>query len=143
MTPIELAGTYRDALTRADLQGVLALFSPGATVHSPLYGPIPATEFYPELFADTSRAKFHLLGVAEGGKPDGGRIVTVWFQFDWRLPSGQPADFECVDVLELADDGKITTLHIIYDTVTARPAFEAEKGEGSSWRPASSTGRAR
>jgi hypothetical protein len=135
MTPKDLADTYLDALSRSDLSAVLAIFRPGATVHSPLYGPIPAAKFYPELFADTGRAKLNLLGVAEGAKTDGGPLITVWFQFDWRLPSGQPADFECVDVLELADDGRIDTLHIIYDTVTARPAFEAEKGEGSSWRP--------
>ncbi|MEU6411101.1 nuclear transport factor 2 family protein [Microbispora sp. NPDC046933] len=135
MTPEDLARTYLDGLTRGDLTAVLALYRPGATVHSPLYGPIPATDFYPALFADTGRAKLDLLGVAEGARTDGGRLVTIWFQFDWTLPSGQPADFECVDVLELADDGRIAALHIIYDTVTARPAFEAEKGEGSSWRP--------
>ncbi|WP_433181838.1 nuclear transport factor 2 family protein [Actinoallomurus sp. CA-150999] len=135
MTPTDLANTYLDALTRSDLPAVLALFRPGATVHSPLYGPIPATDFYPALFADTGRAKLDLLGVTEGATRDGGPLITIWFQFDWRLSSGQPADFECVDVLELADDGRIAALHIIYDTVTARPAFEAEKGEGSSWRP--------
>ncbi|WP_067170562.1 nuclear transport factor 2 family protein [Microtetraspora niveoalba] len=135
MTPNELAETYLDGLARGDLPAVLALFRPGAIVHSPLYGPIPATEFYPALFADTGRAKLNLLGVADGTKTSGGRLVTVWFQFDWTLPSGQPADFECVDVLELADDGRVEALHIVYDTVTARPAYEAEKGEGSSWRP--------
>ncbi|MGI5488127.1 nuclear transport factor 2 family protein [Microtetraspora malaysiensis] len=137
MTPKELAENYLDALARGDLPAVLALYRPGAIVHSPLYGPIPATEFYPELFADTGRAKLNLLGATEGAATNGGRIVTIWFQFDWTLPSGQPADFECVDVLELADDGRIAALHIIYDTVTARPAFEAEKGEGTSWRPSS------
>ncbi|WP_433356181.1 nuclear transport factor 2 family protein [Microtetraspora malaysiensis] len=137
MTPKELAENYLDALARGDLPAVLALYRPGAIVHSPLYGPIPATEFYPELFADTGRAKLNLLGATEGAATSGGRIVTIWFQFDWTLPSGQPADFECVDVLELADDGRIAALHIIYDTVTARPAFEAEKGEGTSWRPSS------
>lgn len=55
--------------------------------------------------------------------------------FDWTPPSGQPAGFEGVDVLEVADDGRVSALHIIYDTVTARPAFEAEKGVGGSWRP--------
>ncbi|MFF3666462.1 nuclear transport factor 2 family protein [Microtetraspora malaysiensis] len=137
MTPKELAETYLDALARGDLPAVLALYRRGAIVHSPLYGPIPAAEFYPELFADTGRAKLNLLGAAEGATTSGGRIVTIWFQFDWTLPSGQPADFECVDVLELADDGRIAALHIIYDTVTARPAYEAEKGEGTSWRPSS------
>ncbi|MFF4410806.1 hypothetical protein ACFY2W_16155 [Streptomyces sp. NPDC001262] len=49
-----------------------------------------------------------------------------------RLPSGAEAPFDVVDVAELADDGRIATLRIAYDTVDIRPAFEAEKG--SSWR---------
>ena len=35
---------------------MLALFADGAIVHSPLYGTLPAAEFYPTLFADTSSA---------------------------------------------------------------------------------------
>jgi hypothetical protein len=38
---------YLSSLERADAEAVLALFAPGAMVHSPLYGPRPATKFYP------------------------------------------------------------------------------------------------
>ncbi|MEV4096768.1 nuclear transport factor 2 family protein [Streptosporangium saharense] len=136
MTPEELAHAYLDGLERGDLDAVLGLYRPGGIVHSPLYGPMPASEFYPALFADTGRARLLLLGTTQGRTVTGAPLVTIWFRFDWTLPSGQPANFECVDVLELADDGRIEALHIVYDTVTARPAFEAEKGEGTSWRPA-------
>ena len=61
-------------------------------------------------------------------------VVSIWFQFDWTLPSGSPADFECVDMLELDEDGLITALHIFYDTATNRQAFERETG--GSWQPA-------
>ena len=44
------------------------------------------------------------------------------------------ADFECVDMLELDEDGLITALHIFYDTATNRQAFERETG--GSWQPA-------
>jgi len=54
------------ALERADADAVLELCAPGAIVHSPLYGPRSATEFYPELFADTSRSTVTLRGTAEG-----------------------------------------------------------------------------
>jgi hypothetical protein len=37
-------------------------------------------------------------------------------------------------MLELGPDGLITALHIIYDTVEVRPAFEALTGH-PSWRP--------
>jgi hypothetical protein len=38
-----------------------------------------------------------------------------------------------VDVATLASDGKIKDLHVIYDTVDVRPAFECDVGR-SSWR---------
>ncbi|WP_433336653.1 nuclear transport factor 2 family protein [Spirillospora sp. CA-294931] len=135
MNPHEIAERYLAALETADLPAVLALCTPDAVVHSPLYGPQPAAEFYPALFADTGRARLELRGVTSGDTVEGRPMVTIWFTFEWTLPSGAPADFECVDVLELAADGRVAALRIIYDTVNVRPAFEAEKGEGASWRP--------
>ncbi|MET8559007.1 nuclear transport factor 2 family protein [Streptomyces sp. NPDC004959] len=133
MTATELVSAYLSALERADAEAVLELFAPGAMVHSPLYGPRPATEFYPELFADTSRADLTLLGVAEGRTQQGAALISFWFHFDWRLPSGAAAPFDVVDLAELAEDGRIATLRIVYDTVDVRPAFERETGR--SWRP--------
>jgi ketosteroid isomerase-like protein len=128
MTARTLAAAYLAALGRGDLPALLALFHPEAIVHSPLYGPSPATEFYPRLLADTGRSELHLRGVTQGE-----HLVGVWFRFDWTLPSGAVTGFECVDMLELDDQGLITTLRIFYDTVTTRAAFEHETG--GSWRP--------
>ena len=128
MTGRTLAVAYLSAIERGDLDAILALFGPDATVYSPLYGPLPATEFYPRLLADTGRSQLHLRGVAQDGP-----LVSIWFRFDWTLPSGSAADFECVDMLELDEDGLIAALHIFYDTATNRPAFEQETG--GSWRP--------
>lgn len=63
----------------------------------------------------------------------GQATVGFWFHFDWQLPSGAAAPFDVVDVAALAPDGKIKDLHIIYDTVDVRPAFELEVGR-TSWR---------
>lgn len=128
MTARSFASAYLGALERGDLEAVLALFHPAAIVHSPLYGPMPATEFYPRLLADTGRSRLHLRGVTQGE-----RLIGIWFRFDWTLSSGAPTGFECVDILELDHQGLITALHIFYDTVTTRPAFERETG--GSWRP--------
>jgi ketosteroid isomerase-like protein len=127
MTARKLAADYLAALERGDLEGVLALFHPEAVVHSPLYGPLPAAEFYPRLLADTGRSELLLRGVTQGE-----RLVGVWFRFDWTLSSGTAAGFECVDMLELDGEGLITTLRIFYDTATTRSAFERETG--GSWR---------
>lgn len=37
-----------------------------------------------------------------------------------------------MDVAELAEDGRIAALRIVYDTVGVRPVFERETG--TSWR---------
>jgi ketosteroid isomerase-like protein len=133
LAPRQLAEAYLDALARADLAAMLALFSEDALVHSPLYGPTPARQFYPALFGDTSQSLLTLLGVTHGAKADGTPLVSIWFHFDWRLPSGRQAPFEVVDVLELAAGGRIAALHIVYDTADVRPAFENDTGK-LSWR---------
>ena len=88
MTGRTLASDYLSAIERGDLDAILALFHRGAIVHSPLYGPLPATEFYPRLLADTGRSELHLRGVTQDGP-----LVSIWFRFDWTLPSGSAADF--------------------------------------------------
>jgi SnoaL-like domain len=133
MTPQQLADAYLDALGRADLTAMLALFGDAALVHSPLYGPVPASAFYPELFGDTAQARLTLRGVTQGGAAGGRPLVNIWFRFDWQLPDGRQAPFEVVDVLELGADGRVEALHIVYDTVDVRPAFEQSTGK-SSWR---------
>ncbi len=133
LAPRQLAEAYLDALAQADLAAMLALFSEDALVHSPLYGPTPARQFYPALFGDTSQSLLTLLGVTHGAKADGTPLVSIWFHFDWRLPSGRHAPFDVVDVLELGADGRVAALHIVYDTADVRPAFEDDTGK-LSWR---------
>lgn len=141
LAPRQLAEAYLDALARADLAAMLALFSEAALVHSPLYGPTPARQFYPALFGDTSQSLLTLLGVTHGAKADGTPLVSIWFHFDWRLPSGRPAPFDVVDVLELTTDGRVAALHIVYDTADVRPAFEQDTGK-LSWPGDGRTGPA-
>jgi hypothetical protein len=132
MTPQDLVASYLHALTTADVGLVLSLFTEDGRVHSPLYGPMPAAQFFPALFTDTRESILTLRCVMQGNDADGAATVSFWFHFDWRLPSGVAAPFDVIDVAQLAEDGRIETLHIIYDTVDVRPHFEAETG--SSWR---------
>jgi hypothetical protein len=133
ISPDDLVATYLRALTASDASLILSLFADGAKVYSPLYGPSPATEFYPALFADTTDSRLTLKSVMQGVDEAGETRVSFWFHFDWRLPSGKAAPFDVVDIAKLGRDGKIHELHIIYDTVEVRPVFEAEVGR-SSWR---------
>ena len=74
-----------------------------------------------------------LKSVMSGVDTTGQTTVSFWFHFDWSLPSGAAAPFDVVDVATLGSHGLIKDLHIIYDTVDVRPAFEVEVGR-SSWR---------
>ena len=53
------------------------------------------------------------------------------YLFDWTLSGGRQAPFDVVDVLELAPDGRIAALRIVYDTADVRPVFEQETGKPS------------
>ncbi len=126
-----LVAEYLDAIRAADSPHMLALFTPDGVVHSPLYGDLPAAEFYPKMFADTESADLTLLGTTTGETTDGRPLVMFLFKFDWVLKAGEDiVAFDVVDVAELDADGKITALTIIYDTKTARPAFDAATGKG-------------
>jgi hypothetical protein len=129
----DLVDDYLRALSTADSELAVSLFADDGIVHSPLYGRLPARDFYPALFTDTSQANLTLRSVMSGQDQTGQTTVSFWFRFDWRLPSGAFAPFDVVDVATLAPDGKIEDLHIVYDTVDVRPVFEAELGR-SSWR---------
>lgn len=126
-----IVAAYLRAVETADLDAMLALFTPDAVVHSPLYGTLPASAFYPALFADTGSATLTLLGTMRGTSVEGRALLSFLFHFDWILPNGTPAPFDVVDVAELDDDGLIRSIRIIYDTVDVRPAFEADTGKPS------------
>ncbi len=87
---------------------------------------LPANEFYPLLFADTAQSVLTLrktLHDIDGADA----TVAFWFDFAWTLADGTPAPFTAVDVAELDDTGRITHLHIVYDTHPIREAWEAQQ----------------
>lgn len=125
MTDDDLVTEYLDALAAADVDRLLRLFSDDGQVESPLYGTRTARDFYPALFADTRESRLTLKATMTG-ELDGRRLLSFWFDFDWILANGEPAPFSVVDVAELDDDGRITRLHIVYDTAPIRAAFDRQ-----------------
>lgn len=124
-----LVDEYLASLEAADADRVIALFARGGIVESPLYGTMPAAEFYPALFADTASSRLTLRATVTGST-EGRTIVSFWFDFDWTLATGEPAPFTVVDVAELDEHGLIERLHIVYDTFPIRDAFNnAHDGE--------------
>lgn len=123
---MSLADDYLTAIAEQDVDGMRRLFAPGGLVHSPLWGTVPASDFYPMLFGETKRAQATVRKVfaAEDG------ALAFWFDYVWTLPDGSESAVNAVDVVELAPDGRIQEIFIVYDTAALTPGF-AEKARRS------------
>jgi hypothetical protein len=115
--------SYFKGLETGNLSMILHVFAGNAMIHSPLYGDVPAAEFYAKLFADTRRSDITLLNVFDS--TENNYTTAVHFKYHWILSDGTPTHFECVDVFKFDETGKIADMTIIYDTAKLRPAFEA------------------
>lgn len=120
-----LTSQYLQGLAEADIQAILSLFSAEAIVKSPLYGELPATVFYPKLFADTHESVVELKDILTN---ESALSVCIFFTYSWTMANGRLVVFEVIDYLKLNEQGQIEFLQIIYDTEQARAAFEAIAG---------------
>lgn len=116
-----LGQAYLTALEAGDLDRILALFAPGATVISPLYGAQPAPAFFARLLADTRSSELSLTQVYTGVAAT--RQIALLFDYRWHLTSGETLLFSVVDIMTLDGAGKISTLQIFYDASAARAAL--------------------
>lgn len=113
---------YFKGLEMGNADMILEGFADNAMVHSPLYGDVPAKDFYTRLFGDTRQSDISLLNIFESRENK--YIAAVHFKYHWLLKNGTPTHFECVDVFKFDESGKIDDLTIIYDTSKLRSAFE-------------------
>jgi steroid delta-isomerase len=113
---------YLAALDAGSVDDVLACFAPAGEVASPLYGTLPATRFYPGLFADSSASSTELRRVYVDPADD--REVALAFHYAWVLGDTTPAPFDVVDLVTLTDDRElIARLTICYDTAPLRASW--------------------
>ncbi|WAC70116.1 nuclear transport factor 2 family protein [Microbacterium sp. SL75] len=126
-----LVEAYLEALSSADIDAVLDLFTPDGVVSSPLYGERSARDFYLTLFADTAASTLTLRQILISPAA-AAPTLAFWFDFDWTLADGTPAPFTVVDVAELDPDGRIRHLHIIYDTYPIRSLWDQQQRAGTA-----------
>ena len=122
----EVSKQYIQFLAAADLVPLLNLFSADGLVMSPIYGTLPAKEFYEILAKDTTQSRLTIKGIFE--EPASGE-VALYFQYDWTLQHGRQVSFDVVDILTFDEENRITSLKIIYDTVKAREWVEELRAE--------------
>jgi len=116
---------YLQALESGSYDDIIRLFAEDAIVVSPLYGTVKASDFYKNLLKDTGKSKITLLDIFTSKNSE--YIGAAYFRYEWTLKNGNIVSFECVDVFEFSEDGKIKKLKIIYDTHKARQIFEKLK----------------
>ena len=116
---------YLQALESGNYDDIIRLFAEDATVVSPLYGTVKASDFYKNLLKDTEKSKITLLDIFISKNSE--YVGAAYFHYEWTLNNGNTVSFECVDVFEFSEDGKIKKLKIIYDTHKARQIFEKLK----------------
>lgn len=116
---------YLAGLESGNIESIVSLFSDDAIVHSPLYGDMPAKDFFKSLVADTTRSDISLINIFSSiDQPD---TCAAHFRYHWTLKGGTATSFECVDVFQLNELGKIKVLTIIYDTHKTRELFDRLK----------------
>ena len=109
---------YLEALAMGDMEEIVSLFDTDGVVNSPLYGSLPAVEFYAQLESDTSNSRIELIALFEDTVSNKG---VAHFIYHWTMTNGREVQFECADVFEFSEDNKITLLTILYDTASIKP----------------------
>lgn len=126
MTKEDVAKKYLLHLENGEIDKVVGLFTENGIVISPLYGVMPAKQFYETLAVDTNSSKLTYDGLFF--EKDTNRM-SLLFDYQWELATGESVEFKVVDVIELDSENKIEKLTIIYDTVEARTSLNALKGD--------------
>ena len=114
--PEALIRRYLAAMEKADLDGVLACFSPTGTAISPTYGEMPVRAFYETLFADTLEVRLKVKSIYAA--TDSPQKWMAHFAYHWRRREGAVVDTELVDLFEMCD-GRIDRLRVIFAPPTA------------------------
>ena len=101
---------YVDRINAGDLEGVLALFAPGAVIEDPVGSPPKTGEDLPRWFADTMAFDTRITPVAPIRGSHGNAALVV-FDVAFTPPGGKRMRIRSADVCTFDAAGLITTLH--------------------------------
>ena len=115
---------YIRLLQKGNNDDLIKLFIADAIVDSPIYGVMPAQEFYKKLKEDTKSSNLTIHGQFED-KTSGN--IALYFNYKWILQSQKEVNFDVVDIIEFDTSHKIKKLKIIYDTFESRKLIDELK----------------
>ena len=112
---------YLSELERGNVAAICKLFGPDAQVYSPLLGWVSPRPFFEKLSSVSGQSRITPIDICVS-TTDAAR-ATGYFVYEWALKDGQTVRFECVDVFEFDDEGRIARLNIVYDTHPIRASL--------------------
>ncbi|GAB3542978.1 hypothetical protein GCM10027343_15870 [Noviherbaspirillum agri] len=127
-----LCKKYEDALSRNDLPGILALFTPDATVTAPITGTMDVARFHTYLFSYTKKASANLPNVIRRRKNPA--ALTIQFSYTFLTTCGKVAVIDGVATFEF--DKALQTfrkLTIIYNDTDMRLMMAEEDAIPCIW----------
>ena len=108
--------TYLKALERGDVAAICALFTPDARIYSPFLGWMQPTPFFEKSLRHPDKAASRR-STSASARP--ARRATGYF-VRLGLKDGSAVQFECVDVFEFDESGRVERMVIVYDTHPVR-----------------------
>ncbi|MCA8878989.1 MAG: nuclear transport factor 2 family protein [Rhodobacteraceae bacterium] len=124
-----LCRAYAAALERGDLDALLACFTEDAVAHSPIFGTLPAAEFYARVLRITGGRRMSVRTVFAGLSDPPRAAIHV--RYTRRIEGRPAATIEGVDLFDLSPGlDRFAAVTIVYDTAPVRPDFDDPAGPG-------------
>jgi len=110
--------TYLRELERGDVAAICALFAADAQIYSPFLDWMHPAPFFAKVNAASGESRITPIDICVS--TSGARRATGYFVYDWGLKDGSTVKFDCVDVFEFDENGRIERMIIVYDTHPVR-----------------------
>lgn len=131
MYAYEQCKRYRQALAQKNLDAIMALFTPDATVKAPLSGNMDARTFHERLFRTPTHAITKLTNVFDG--LNNAQAIALQFCYVWILKNGERLEIDGMTVFEMDMAlQKFTRMTVIYDPTLVRRHLEEAWSDGEA-----------
>ena len=109
---------YLDRLEASDVEGIVALFTEDAQVVSPFLGRMSPRPFFEKVRDASGQSRIEVLDILLSAR--GASRAMAYFVYHWQLRDGTEVRFDCVDVFDFNEQGRIQRMTIVYDTHPVR-----------------------
>jgi hypothetical protein len=124
MYTFELSLQYRKAVKERDLDAVLSVFAPDATIVTPLKGVCDARTYHEWLFANVKRSSLKVINAFQA--MNGEICLAVLADYEWIMHDDKVVNFTGMSVFDFTPDKmKIKTMRTFYDPSVVRPQLAA------------------